>query len=67
MRKKAKRCECCNKILRDCFPIRKFCNYCGIYILDLRRKSAYYKKEMEKLKIEKYGTKRGSERLREKS
>ena len=64
MKTKTKRCECCNQILKDGFPATKYCSHCFLYNVDLRRKYFYYKKEVEKLRKEKYGQKRGSERLR---
>jgi len=47
-----KECECCNNIIKQCFPNQKFCSSCSVYLKDLKIKFLCYKREIYRLRKE---------------
>ena len=60
------KCKCCRKKIEDMFN-RKYCSSCSVYTKELREKIYYYKRRFEFLNKKLYGTKNGSERIRDTS
>ena len=57
------KCECCHKKI-VWWAMRKYCNACGPFISDLKKKVAHYKMRLEKLSMKHYGAPNGRSRKR---
>ena len=58
------KCKCCKKILRNSMGNAKFCSSCNLYLYKLKGQLSYYKNKSNRLTIQIYGQKSGSERVR---
>lgn len=51
-----KRCECCDKVLKDCGGGRKYCNNCSLFTAKLRRQLTGARKRICQLELMLYGS-----------